>query len=114
MRQKRWNRAKVLNLRPVIRVILPLVACLVLVLPVFRQAQDVVLAQASANYDLSWHVIGSGGGQMGGSGHTIASTIGQPAVGTMGGSGHALCSGFWCFEAVEHRVYLPLVLRDAS
>lgn len=76
---------------------------------------SVALAQVSAAFDLSWHVVGSGGGQMGGPGHSIAGTIGQPVVGTMGGSGHTLCSGFWCDGgAVEHRIYLPLVVRDFS
>jgi hypothetical protein len=92
---------------------LTLYASLFAAIAVLLASASVALAQASSNYDLSWHIIASGGGQMGGSGHTIAGTIGQPVVGTMGGSGHALCSGFWCFGTVEHRVYLPLVLRDA-
>jgi len=80
---------------------------------VLLASASVALAQVSAAFDLSWHVIGSGGGQMGGPGHTIAGTIGQPVVGTMGGSGHDLCSGFWCGRgAVQHRVYLPLAVRD--
>lgn len=74
---------------------------------------SVVLAQVSSAFDLSWHVIGSGGGQMGGPDHSIAGTIGQPVVGTMGSSGHALCSGFWCGFPAEYRAYLPLVLRNA-
>ena len=91
--------------RITLKIVLILAACLALVTP--------VLAQVSATFDLSWHVIGSGGGQMGGPGHTIAGTIGQPTVGTMGGSGHALCSGFWCGIPAEYRVYLPLTLRNA-
>jgi hypothetical protein len=99
--------------RITLKTILILAACLTLAAPVLRQAQDVALAQVSAAFDLSWHVIGSGGGQMGGPGHTIAGTIGQPTVGTMGGSGHALCSGFWCGIPAEYRVYLPLILRNS-
>jgi len=98
--------------RITLKTILILAACLTLAAPVLRQAQDVALAQVSAAFDLSWHVIGSGGGQMGGPRHTVAGTVGQPVIGTMGG-GHALCSGFWCGIPAEYRVYLPLTLRNA-
>jgi hypothetical protein len=80
---------------------------------VFLAFASIALAQISANYDLSWHVIAGGGGHMGGPGHTIAGTIGQPLVGPMmTGSSHALCSGFWCGVVVKYRIYLPLVLRN--
>ena len=69
------------------------------------------LAQVSANYDLSWHVIAGGGGRMASSGHTLVGTAGQPLTGPMLSSGYTLCSGFWCSGAVSYRVYLPLVLR---
>jgi hypothetical protein len=90
--------------RITLKTALILTACLALAVP--------VLAQVSATFDLSWHVIGGGGGQMGGSEHTIAGTIGQPVVGMMDGSGHDLCSGFWCGGAVQYRIYLPLVVRN--
>jgi hypothetical protein len=84
------------------------------VIAILLASASVALAQISANYDLSWHVIAGGGGHMGGPGHTIAGTIGQPLVGPMmTGSGHALCSGFWCGLPAEYRVYLPLVLRNS-
>jgi len=92
-------------------VTLVLVVCLALAAPVLRQAQDVVLAQVSANYDLSWHVIAGGGGRMAGTQHTLQGTTGQAVVGPAAGSGHTLCSGFWCGVEAEYRVYLPLVLR---
>jgi len=106
--------------RITLKSILILAACLALAAPILRQgfgrlslaAQDVALAQVSAAFDRSWHVIGSGGGQMGGPRHTVAGTVGQPVIGTMGG-GHALCSGFWCGIPAEYRVYLPLTLRNA-
>jgi hypothetical protein len=83
-----------------------LVACLAVAIP--------VLAQVSANYDLSWHVIGGGGGRMMGTQHTLQGTIGQPVIGPEAGSGHTLCSGFWCGAAdTGYWVYLPLVLRDS-
>jgi hypothetical protein len=95
------------------RSVLILVACLALAAPILRQAQDAALAQVSAAFDLSWHVIGSGGGGMESARYTLQSTAGQPVLGSMEGSGgHTLCSGFWC-STTEYRVYLPLVLRNS-
>lgn len=92
--------------RRVALIILMLVACLALAVP--------VLAQVSANYDLSWHVIAGGGGRMAGAQYTLQGTTGQPVTGPAASSGHTLCSGFWCGVAeTEYRVYLPLVLRSA-
>lgn len=84
---------------------LVLVACLALAVP--------VLAQVSANFDLSWHVIAGGGGKMAGTQYTLQGTTGQPVIGPAAGSGHTLCSGFWCGAGAEYRVYLPLVVRSA-
>jgi hypothetical protein len=88
-----------------LRVIFVLAILLALSLP--------VLAQVSSSYDLSWHVIGGGGGKMASAGHTLQGTTGQALVGQMSGSGHNLCSGFWCAGEAEYRVYLPLTLRNA-
>jgi hypothetical protein len=74
---------------------------------------SIAFAQISSNYDLSWHVIGGGIGQMESTGHTLQGTLGQPAVGLMTSSGHTLCCGFWCEESGEFGVYLPLVLRNS-
>jgi hypothetical protein len=113
MRERRGRKGHVVTL--------VLVACLALAVPALRQgfgrlslaAQDVVLAQVLANYDLSWHVIAGGGGRMGSGQYTLQGTAGQPVIGPAAGSGHTLCSGFWCGMEVEYRVYLPLVLRDS-
>jgi hypothetical protein len=71
-----------------------------------------VLAQLSAAHDLSWHVIGGGGGRMESGGHVLQGTVGQPATGSMVSDDHTLCSGFWCGVETEYRVYLPLVLKN--
>ena len=71
-----------------------------------------VLAQISAAYDLSWHVIGGGGGRMESTGHTLQGTVGQAVTGSMGSSGYTSCSGFWCGAESEYRVYLPLALGN--
>ena len=93
---------------------LALVACLALTVPALRQAQDVVLAQVSAIYDLSWHTIAGGGGKMKSAQHTLQGTSGQALSGQISSSSHTLCSGFWCDVAADtgYQVYLPLVVRD--
>ncbi len=73
---------------------------------------SVALAQSS--YDLSWHVIAGGGGQMQSAGYTLMGTSGQPVAGAMQGSNYNLCSGFWCGTIAEYRVYLPLTLKNAA
>jgi hypothetical protein len=86
----------------------------VTILALFALA-SVALAQASANYDLSWHVIAGGGRRMEGGSHVVLGTAGQPMAGTMSGSGHTLDSGFWGRRATtgqEHDIYLPVVLRE--
>ncbi len=89
------------------KALLILAACLLLV------AGVPVLAQVSANYDLSWHVVAGGGGRMASTGHTLLGTIGQPVTGVMFSSGHSGCSGFWCGGApVQYRIYLPLVVKN--
>lgn len=78
--------------------------CLALVLP--------VLAQISALYDLSWHVIAAGGGKMESAQHTLHGTVGQALTGQMSSSGHALCSGFWCgVAAVPSLAAQPEIAR---
>jgi hypothetical protein len=85
------------------------------VLFVFASA---VLAQVSANHDLSWHVIAGGGGRMESAGHSFLGTAGQPLTGPMSGSGHAVGSGFGSagYEPGEtpqiYKVYLPLVMNE--
>ena len=70
-----------------------------------------VLAQVSANYDLSWHTIAGGGGKSASAGHTLMGAVGQPLTGATLSTAHTLCSGFWCSGTTQHRIYLPLVLR---
>jgi hypothetical protein len=74
---------------------------------------SIAFAQVSSNYDLSWHVIGGGVGQMESTGHSLQGTLGQTVSGSMSSTGHSLCTGYWCQEAEDFAVYLPLVLRDA-
>jgi len=71
----------------------------------------VVLANGTRSIDR--YVIGGGGGHSEAAPYTLDATIGQPVVGQVENLPYELCSGFWCGAAVEYKIYLPLVLRNA-
>jgi hypothetical protein len=60
-----------------------------------------------------WHVIGGGGDRLEAGDYTLDCTVGQAVVGTARNDPYELCAGYWCGAAVEHSIYLPLVLRAA-
>jgi len=73
------------------------------------------VALANGSYDLSWHVIGGGGGHAEAGNYSLDSTAGQAVAETVSNGGYTLCSGFWCgaaVAAVEHKIYLPMVLKN--
>ena len=69
------------------------------------------LALAGGGYDVSWHVIGGGGGTSRGGRYALDATIGQPVAATSGGGAYRLCVGFWCGNVPGWRLYLPDMLR---
>ncbi|NIN67861.1 MAG: hypothetical protein GTO63_24775 [Anaerolineae bacterium] len=71
----------------------------------------VAIAQVSANYDLSWHVIGGGGTRSTSGNYVTTGTIGQPVVGVIGSASSELCAGFWCMGP-EYRFHLPVLLKN--
>jgi len=68
------------------------------------------LAQTSANYDLSWNVLGNGGGNMDSANYGLRFTVGQAVTGSAGGTDYGLGAGFW--QADFFQLYLPLILRQ--
>ncbi len=74
----------------------------------------VALAMDSENYRLDWFTpaTGGGGGPASSTNYAVNLTIGQSAIGTSDSTNYGGCLGYWCGAAVEHRVYLPLVLRN--
>jgi hypothetical protein len=71
-------------------------------------------AALSAGYDLSWWTVDGGGHTLSISGdYILGSTVGQPDAGVLSGGDYTLGGGFWGggAAAVEHEIYLPLVLR---
>jgi hypothetical protein len=81
---------------------------------IFLLLAGVVQARSGDSYDLSWWTVDSGGGIASGGPYTLGGTIGQPDAGTLTGGGYTLGGGFWGggAVAVEHKVYLPVVLRQ--
>jgi len=72
-----------------------------------------VHAQSGGGYDLSWNTIAGGGVTFAtGGSYSLGGTIGQPDTGASSGGNYVLLSGFWGGgSSVEHRIYLPVVLR---
>lgn len=77
----------------------------------------VALASSGDGYDLSWWTVDGGGATFSaGDGYTLGGTVGQPDAGALTGGDYTLGGGFWGggAAAVEHEIYLPLVLRSLS
>ena len=72
-----------------------LLFALLLVLLLSLTVVAVVAAQTGEGFDLSWNVIGAGGGEMSGGNFELNGTLGQTAVDTTSGSGRAVSQGFW-------------------
>ena len=62
--------------------------------------------------DLSWNVLGGGGGRLESGSVVVEGTLGQPVAGVISQSPLELCSGYWCDTGVSgHQIFLPLVRR---
>ncbi len=95
--------------------ILPLTVLVLLLL------SGIALAQVGSGFDLSWHVVASGGGSgtMAGSGFTTDGTISQNAIGPTSDATFTVQQGFW--YGVEgggvpspHTVYLPVIYTHVN
>lgn len=66
------------------------------------------LAQSSADYDLSWHVIAGGGGVSQSASFRVDGTVGQAVSGPphSAANGFVVQSGYWSF-AGSRPLYLP-------
>jgi hypothetical protein len=108
MKRTQLSLAKVENLRKAGRALLTLVVLLLLV--------SVTLAQSGDGYDLSWWTVDGGGYTFSeGGGYSLGGTIGQPDAGELSDGNYILGGGFWGGGAMaveEHKIYLPLLLKD--
>jgi len=88
-------------------VLVALLCCLIL--------GGAVLAQGSPNYDLTWNVVAGGGGTSQSAGYVLSGTNGQGVAGVSASANYRLGGGFWYGfgmpAALEHRLYLPSILK---
>jgi len=69
-------------------------------------------AMPSAQHDIDWHLVSSGGNRMADSQYDARSSVGQVTVGRSSGTSYDVCAGYWCVAGLRHTAYLPLVLRS--
>jgi len=60
--------------------------------------------------DLSWIVLGAGGGRAASASYGLDATLGQPFVGARSGPSVTIAAGFWQ-DQIGYRVYLPVVIK---
>lgn len=70
-------------------------------------------AMDSAHFGLNWDVVGAGGSEIVSAHFRVAATMGQPAVGNLNSAHFAAHTGYWQTLGATHRIYLPLVMREA-
>jgi hypothetical protein len=66
-------------------------------------------------YTLDWWTVDGGGGAWSSADgrYVLDGTTGQPDAGVLSSGDYTLSGGFWGGGgAVQHRIYLPLILRD--
>jgi hypothetical protein len=69
-------------------------------------------AQSSADFDLSWYVLGGGGDRADSADYVLNGTLGQGLVAISESADWQVQSGYWYGAALPGcRVYLPVVLR---
>jgi len=94
-------------MRKLFRYLVWLLLALLVLLPVLA------LAQTGGGYDLTWSTIDGGGYTFStGGSYSLGGTVGQADAGGLTGGGYTLGGGFWGGGAAQHRVYLPLVMRN--
>ena len=62
--------------------------------------------------EVTWYVIGGGGGAATDGIYTLNGTIGQPVTGLDGSADIDVCSGFWCKVLEHYRIFVPLILKQ--
>ncbi len=73
------------------------------------------VAQSGGGYDLTWNTVDAGGYTFStGGDYSLGGTIGQPDAGVLTGGDYTLGGGLWGGGAVEHKIYLPLMLRSSG
>lgn len=80
---------------------------LILTLVLLLLVTGAVLADTTANFDLSWWTVDGGGGSSSGGAYSLEGTIGQYDAGGASGGAYALNGGYWAFAPAPF-TFLPL------
>ncbi len=71
---------------------------------------NIVSAQSSVNYSLSWYVLAGGGGRTASTHYAMNGTVGQAAVSLADDTQFGMASGYWQ-NWPDYVVFLPLILK---
>ena len=74
----------------------------------------IAVAQTSASFDLSWHVLAGGGGQTAGTTYAANCTVGQGTIGWTDSGSYGAGVGYWYGATGGYHIFLPLVLKNHS
>jgi hypothetical protein len=89
---------------------------IVLVLALLFMTTAVLMAQTSTNFNLNWHVVGSGGGESASADYRVNGTMGQAFASPPKSSSASftLNSGHWASSSASGgtAVYMPAVLKN--
>jgi hypothetical protein len=66
------------------------------------------------NYGVPWNARWGGGGRSSSANYAINGTVGQGAIGWTESNNYGVGAGYWYGVEGEHKVYLPLVLRESA
>ena len=72
----------------------------------------IAMAQTSASFDFSWHVLAGGGGQAVGTTYAANYTVGQGTIGWTNSGSYGAGIGYWYGATGGYRIFLPLVLKS--
>jgi hypothetical protein len=73
---------------------------------------SVASAGETSGHILAWHVFAGGGGSIRSTTYAAKATMGQPFVGSKASSSYRVDTGYWAGVPVQHRAYLPVVVRS--
>ena len=95
------------------RLIKPTFIFLLLALTASLAISTAMAQSKGTGYNLLWWTVDGGGATSNtGSGYSLGGTVGQPDANVWAGDGYTLTGGVWGGAAAEHRVFLPLVLKE--
>jgi len=73
-----------------------------------------IASSQAQNYNIDWHVIGSGGGSSASSSYEINGTAGQPIVGGSSSASYSIEAGYWIGGSVSAPSEYPYLPGDAN